>query len=651
MSDHRSFRALVCTATFALVTAASAATPTPAAPATTVHPELWPKTKAPPLVDAATESRITALIAQMSVPEKVGQLIQADISAIKPDDLREYPLGSILAGGDSGPYDDERASPQTWLKLAREFHAVAMEARPGHVQVPVIFGVDGVHGHNNVVGASVFPHNIALGATRDADLVRRIAVATAEEIATTGIDWTFAPAVTVPTDVRWGRTYEGFSSEPDVVARLAAAAVEGLQGAPTLTGRLQAGRVAATAKHFLADGGTTFGEDQGDAHIPESALIARHSPGYVAAINAGVLTVMASYSSWNGTKMHGNGSLMNQVLKGRMGFQGVIVGDYNGHEQVPGCYKDRCAAAINAGIDLIMVPLDWKAFFKHTIESVKSGELPMARLDDAVRRNLRVKFALGMFDSARPFEGRFENFASEAHHALAREAVRKSLVLLKNDGVLPIRSTARVLLSDMSSLAMQTGGWTITWQGSDTRSKDFPKAETISQGLRAAIRAGGGTVTDTVNDPAGKPDVAIVVFGEQPYAEMFGDIKLPFYNQRTGLRAINYIRSMGIPVVTVFLSGRPLWVNQEINASQAFVAGWQPGTEGGGVADLLIGDAKGAPRHDFSGTLSYPWPSSAVLAPFARQGDQLAPAFPVGYGLSYAHGGKVGPLSEDLGGR
>jgi beta-glucosidase len=300
---------------------------------------------------------------------------------------------------------------------------------------------------------------------------------------------------------------------------------------------------------------------------------------------------------------------------------------------------------------MFMAPLTWKVLFKNTVESVRTGEIPMARLDDAVRRILRVKFSLGMFDTARPYEGRLENFGAEAHRALAREAVRKSLVLLKNDDVLPIRASSRVLISDMSNLAIQTGGWTITWQGSDTKNKDFPRAETISQGLRAAIRAGGGSIADTVDDPAGKPDVAIVVFGEQPYAEMFGDIKLPFYNQRTGLREINYMRSKGIPVVTLFLSGRPLWLSQEINASQAFVAGWQPGTEGGGIADVLIGDPKGAPRHDFAGKLPFPWPAAAVLAPFARPGDKLAPAFPVGYGLSYAHGGKVGPLSEDLGGR
>jgi beta-glucosidase len=649
MTEHHALRAIFCTALVALATAASAAGPT----SPVVHPELWPRAKSPPLVDAATEARITALIGQLSLAEKVGQVVQGDISSVKPEDLREYPLGSVLAGGDSGPYGDERATPQVWLKLARDFHAVALETRPGHVPIPVIVGVDAVHGHSNVVGAVIYPHNIALGAAHDPDLVRRIGAATAEEIATTGIDWTFAPTLAVPTDPRWGRTYEGYSSEPDLVRRYSSAAIEGLQGPPGLSGRLQAGRVAATAKHYLGDGGTALGEDQGDTALSEAELIRRHAAGYPGAIEAGALTVMTSYSSWNGTKMHGHQPLLTTILKGRMGFDGFVIGDWNGHGQVPGCNKDRCPAALNAGVDMFMAPLSWKNVFKSTLEAVKSGELPMTRLDDAVRRILRVKFALGMFDAARPYEGRFELFGSDAHRALAREAVRKSLVLLKNDGALPVRASARVLISDMSNMAIQTGGWTITWQGSDTNQKrDFPKAESITQGLRAAILGAGGKIVDGADDlVAEKPDVAIIVFGEQPYAEMFGDIKLPFYNQRTGLREINHLRGLGIPVVTVFLSGRPLWVNQEINASNAFVAGWQPGTEGGGIADLIIGDAKGAPRHDFSGTLSFPWPKAATLEPFRRAGDKLGSAFPIGYGLSYAHGAKVGRLSEDLGGR
>ncbi len=642
---------LACVAAVACVTfTATAAQPV-------VHPELWPKSKSAGLVDPATEAKITALLKQMSVREKVGQVVQTDIGSVKPADLREYPLGSILAGGDSGPDGDERATPQAWLTLAREFHAVALESRPGHLAIPVIFGVDAVHGHSNVVGAVLYPHNIALGAAHDPDLVRRIGAATAEEIAATGIDWTFAPTLAVPADTRWGRTYEGYSSDPDLVRRYAGAAIEGLQGAPSIGGRLQAGRVAATAKHFLGDGGTTLGEDQGNAAMSEAELVRLHAAGYPPAIEAGVFTVMASYSSWNGDRMHGHGPLLTTILKERMGFEGFVIGDWNGHGLVPGCNKDRCPAAFNAGVDMYMAPLTWKVLFNNLLEEVAAGEIPMARLDDAVRRILRVKYKLGMFESARPYEGRFDLFGSNAHRAIAREAVRKSLVLLKNDGVLPIRGSSRVLIADFSNLAMQAGGWTISWQGVDTRKRDFPNAEMINAGIKSALMASGGVasagvVVEGTDDLAvSRPDVVIVIFGETPYAEMFGDVKLPFYNQRTALREINHFKSLGIKVVSVFLSGRPLWVNQEINASDAFVVAWQPGTEGGGVADVLVGDSKGAPRFDFSGTLSFPWPRAAIAAPFARKGDVLTPEFPLGYGLSYARGGKVDRLSEDLGGR
>lgn len=641
-------------AALAIALGALASMPAASAAEATVHPDKWPVAKSAGLVDPATESKISVLLKQMSVEEKVGQVIQTDIGVIEPEDLRRYPLGSILAGGDSGVHGDERAPPSAWLKLAREFRAVSMEARPGHVPIPVLFGIDAVHGHNNVVGAVLFPHNIGLGAARDPELIRRIGQATAEEVAVTGIDWTFAPTLATPRDVRWGRTYEGYSEDPDIVRRYATAMVEGLQGPAGLAGRLQSGRIAATAKHYLADGGTHFGEDEGDAQVSEDELIRIHAQGYPAAINAGVLTVMASYSSWNGLKMHGSQPLLTTILKGRMGFDGFVIGDWNGHGQLPGCNNDRCPAALNAGLDMFMAPGAWKKLYENTLAEVRSGEVPTARLDDAVRRILRVKFKLGMFDTSRPFEGRTEVLASPAHRALAREAVRKSLVLLKNDGVLPIKASARVLVAGPHSwnVGLQSGGWTISWQGTDTTKKDFPQGETIYAGIKAAVEAGGGKMADGSDDfSVDKPDVAIVVFGEKPYAEMFGDIKLPFFNERAALRDLQQFRSLGIPVVAVFLSGRPLWVNPEINLSNAFVAAWLPGSEGGGIADVLIGDAAGKPRSDFTGKLPFPWPQAATLPPYARDGDSTAAQFPLGYGLSYAHGGDVGRLSENLSGR
>jgi beta-glucosidase len=622
----------------------------PAAPA--VHPQRWPAAQSRGIVDPSTEQRIAALLALMSPEEKVGQVILTDISAIEPEDLRRYPLGAVLAGGDSGPDGNERAGAGEWLRLVREFRAVSTESRAGHMPIPVLFGVDAIHGHNNIVGAVLFPHDIGLGAARDPDLVRRIGTATAEQVAATGMDWTFAPTLTVPSDLRWGRSYEGYSEDPAIVRAYAPAIVEGLQGPPELAGKLQAGRIAATAKHFLADGGTNEGIDQGDVSAAEAELIGRHAQGYPAAIDAGVLTVMASFSSWQGQKMHGNHALLTDVLKRQMGFDGFVVGDWNGHAQLPGCAKRHCAAAFNAGVDMFMAASGWRGLYVATLKSVRSGEIPAARLDDAVRRILRVKFRLGLFEAARPYEGRFELLDSAASRSLAREAVRESLVLLKNDGTLPIRASARVLIAGPAAhdLRAQTGGWTVSWQGADTTPADVPQATSIEDGLREAISAGGGIVVDSGENIAiSKPDVAIVVFGEPPYAEGVGDLKLPFYNARLPLSELQRLRRLGVPTVAVFLSGRPLWVNPELNASNAFVAAWLPGSEGAGIADVLVGDAAGRARTDFRGRLPFRWPRSAAAGPFASGDD--ATLFPVGYGLSYAHGGPVPRLEEDLLGR
>jgi beta-glucosidase len=621
-----------------------------------VHAQQWPAARSAGLVDAATEQRIAALLQQLSIEEKVGQVIQADISTIKPDDLRRYPLGSILAGGNSGPYGDERATPATWLRLAREYHAVAIEPRAGHVPIPLMFGIDAVHGHNNVVGAVLYPHNIGLGAARDPELVRRIAAATAEDVAATGIDWTFAPTIAVPQDVRWGRAYEGYAQDPAIVSSYVAAAVEGLQGPAALAGKMQAGHIAATAKHFLGDGGTFDGEDQGDTRASEEELIRIHAPGYVRAIDAGVMTVMASYSSWRGQKMHGNKALLTDVLKGRMGFDGFVVGDWNGHAQLPGCSNIRCPAAFNAGVDMFMAPDGWRQLYENTVAEVRSGEIAGDRLDDAVRRILRVKFRLGLFDAARPYEGRFELLGSAAHRTLAREAVRKSLVLLKNDGVLPIKASARVLVigSAANSIGAQSGGWSISWQGADTSNADFPNGESIYSGIKAAIEAGGGSIlpgSGETTEPSlvdARPDVAVVVYGENPYAEFFGDIKSALHFPTQSLETLRRLRRLGIPVVSVFLSGRPLWTNPEFNASNAFVAAWLPGTEGGGVADILVGDGAGRPRADFAGKLSFPWPVNAAQAAHGAGHPSGPVLFPVGYGLNYAHRGAVRQLPEDF---
>ncbi|MBW8812964.1 MAG: exo 1,3/1,4-beta-D-glucan glucohydrolase [Caulobacterales bacterium] len=628
----------------------------PAGPADAVaHPDLWPAAHSPAAItDPATEQAITELMARMSVEEKVGQTVQADIGSIRPEDLRTYPLGSILAGGNSGPNGDDRAPAPAWVKLAADFRAVSMEARPGHTPIPVIFGVDAVHGHNNIIGATIFPHNVGLGAARDPELVRRIGAATAEEVAATGVDWTFGPTVAVPRDWRWGRSYEGYGEDPEIVRSYAGQMTLGLQGELTPGRPLDPAHVAGSAKHFLGDGATTGGKDQGDAAIPESELIAIHAQGYPPAIDAGVLTVMTSFSSWNGAKHSANRSLITDVLKGRMGFEGFVVDDWNAHGQVAGCSNTDCPQAMIAGLDMYMAPDSWRELYGNLLREVRRGQISMARLDDAVRRILRVKFKLGLFAGPRPLAGQLDRLGTPAHRALAREAVRRSLVLLKNDGVLPLKPSARVLVAGEAAddIGRQSGGWTISWQGTGNTNADFPGGHSIWGGIAAAVKAAGGEAELAPDGRfAHRPDVAIVVFGETPYAEFQGDLPSLEYQpgDKRDLALLKRLRSQGIPVVSVFLSGRPLWTNPEINASNAFVAAWLPGSQGEGVADVLFRRPDGAVAYDFTGRLPVSWPRLAAATPTHRGDAGYAPQFPYGYGLSYAHAAPVAQLDENPG--
>jgi beta-glucosidase len=620
----------------------------------TAHPALWPAAKSQGLVDAQTEAFVDALLAKLTLEEKVGQMIQGDIGSVKPEDLKTYPLGSILAGGSSPPLGAPDRSPiGPWVKSVEAFRDAAAQ-RQGGTQIPLMFGIDSVHGHGNAVGATLFPHNIGLGAARDPELIRKIGAATAQETAASGFDWAFGPTLTVPRDDRWGRTYEGYSEDPLIVRDYAGQMILGLQGAVSQGGVIQQGHVAASAKHFLGDGGTHEGKDQGDTQVSESELIRLHAQGYVPAINAGTMTIMASFNSWNGEKMHGNKSLLTDVLKGKMGFDGFVVGDWNGHGQVAGCTPKNCAQAANAGLDMYMAPDSWKDLYANTLAQAKSGEIPMARVDDAVRRILRVKAKLGLFQQARPLEGKEALMASADHRAIARQAVRESLVLLKNNGVLPVKASANILVagSGADDIGQQAGGWTLSWQGTGNTKADFPNAQSIYSGLKETVEASGGSATLSVDGSFDKkPDVAIVVFGETPYAEGVGDIKTLEYQPgaKTDLALLKKLKAAGVPVVGVFLSGRPLWVNPEINASDAFVAAWLPGSEGGGVADVLIGDKAGKPRTDFHGKLSFSWPKTAGQFTLNRGDKNYAPQFAYGYGLTYASKVRVGTLSEKPG--
>lgn len=618
-----------------------------------VHPAQWPRATWPLPTDSALEQRVAALMAKMTVEQKVGQLIQADLLSVTPDDVRKYHLGAILAGGNSKPDARPLADAAQWKAAADAFSRAAMDTSDGGVAIPLLFGVDAVHGHNGAVGATLFPQNSALGATHDPELIRQIGEITAAEVRATGINWTFAPSLAVPQDARWGRSYEGYSQDPALVAQYAGAMVEGLQGKVGSPQFLDSSHVVATAKHFLADGGTHNGKDQGDAQIGESTLRSIHAAGYPPAIDAGVQSVMASFSSWNGQKMHGNKALLTDVLKERLDFQGFLVGDWNAHGQVPGCSNDDCPVAFNAGMDMLMAPDSWRGLYEHTLAEVRSGAIPMARVDDAVARILRVKIRAGLFEAGLPSTqplaaASSQVLGSAAHRAVARRAVRESLVLLKNNnGVLPIDPRRHVLIAGdaADSISRQSGGWTLNWQGTGLKNENFPGAQSIGAGIVEQVTAAGGAAEMAADGRyTHKPDVAVVVFGEDPYAEFQGDIPNLLYRPGDDhdLTLIHHLRGEGIPVVAVFLSGRPLWVNREINAADAFVAAWLPGSEGGGVADVLLRARDGRVAHDFHGSLSYAWPSSAVVG-------QGAPQFPLGFGLTYADHRNTPPLSEASG--
>jgi len=627
------------------------------AAATDTNP--WPQVAWPLAEDAALEKRITDLMATMTVEEKVGQLVQGDIASITPEDLRKYRLGSILAGGNSDPGGRYDATPAEWLALADAFYDASMDTSQGGKAIPVIFGIDAVHGQSNIVGATLFPHNIGLGAARNPDLLRRIGEITALETRATGMEWTFAPTVAVPQDDRWGRTYEGYSESPEVVASYSVAMVEGLQGKVGTPAFLDGRHVIASVKHFLGDGGTTNGKDQGDTKISEAELVRIHAAGYPPAIAAGAQTAMASFNSVNGEKMHGHKSYLTDALKGRMNFGGFVVGDWNGHGQVKGCTNTDCPATINAGLDMAMASDSWKGFYESTLAAVKAGTITQERLDDAVRRILRVKFRLGLFEAGKPSSravgGQFALLGAPEHRAVARQAVRESLGLLKNQGgVLPLSPKQRILVAGdgANDVGKQAGGWTLNWQGTGTTRKDFPNADSIYEGIAQQAKAAGGEAILAVDGKyTQKPDVAVVVFGENPYAEFQGDLTTLLYKpgDDTDLALIKRLKADGIPVVAVFLSGRPLWMNREINAADAFVAAWLPGSEGAGIADVLLRKADGTVQHDFKGKLSFSWPRTAVQYANNVGQDGYDPLFAFGYGLTYADKGDLAALPEESG--
>ena len=592
----------------------------------------------------AQQQTVASLLASMTLKQKVAQMVQGEIKHVTPDDIRDYGLGSVLNGGGSFPNNDKHASIEDWVALADAYRQASLDTSAGNAGIPLIWGTDAVHGHNNVVGATLFPHNIGLGAANDPELMGKIGRITSREVAATGIDWIFAPTLAVVLDDRWGRTYEGYSDRPEIVTRYAGVIVEALQSEGLI----------ATAKHFVGDGGTYKGIDQGNTRGSLEDILAVHGQGYYTALEAGVTSVMASFNSINGSKIHGDKAILDDLLRGQLGFSGFVISDWNGVGQVPGCTTDSCAQAINAGMDMIMAPEDWKALLFNTIAQVEAGDISLARIDEAVERILSAKVAAGLFEAPLPSVRAaplIADIGSVSHRSIAREAARKSLVLLKNnEGTLPISPAAKILVtgSGADSIEKQTGGWTITWQGTGNPNDVFPGATSIFTGLQQAMADGGGSATLSTDGAfTEQPDLAVVVFGEPPYAEGQGDVDTLAWQQQDprDLRLLQNLQAEGIPVVAILLSGRPLWMNPHLNAADAFVAAWLPGSEGGAIADVLVAAADGSPRHDFAGRLSFDWPNADLNAD-----DRALPVtdllFEYGYGLSYAQPAELGQLSE-----
>ncbi len=580
-------------------------------------------------------------LAAMSLADKVGQMTMAERMWATPEDARAYRLGAVLSGGGSHPGDN---TPADWVAMNDAYWAAMMEGddAPG---VPILFGIDAVHGHNNVRGATIFPHNIGFGAADSEELVASMARVTAREILASGVEWNFAPTLAVVQNCQWGRTYESYGDSPERAARFGEAYVRALQ----------AEGVMGCAKHWVGDGGTLHGIDQGETRLSWADLEATHVAPYYPALQAGVASVMVSFNSWNGTKCHGHRHLITELLKEQLGFEGIVVSDWDGINYLDEDFDTAVALGVNAGLDMFMVPENWRAFIESLVAHVQSGRVDVQRVDDAVRRILQAKWRSGLLAAPRPAERALSNsasFGSAAHRAVAREAVRRSLVLLKNDSdVLPLRPEQRVLVAGRNAhdIGHQCGGWTLSWQGES--GNDAVVGTSIWEAVRAVA---GNAVYDAEGTSAStaEHDVALVVIGERPYAEGFGDIRsgddllvqagsmidglmnpLEPYGRSLELSnlhpedaaTIRRIRDAGVPVVTVLVSGRPLVVNEEFAASEAFVAAWLPGSEGGGVADVLFGDAP------FEGRLPLSWPAQPADSSARSEYDVL---FEAGYGLA-----------------
>ena len=577
------------------------------------------------LSEAEISKKVSELIDSMTLDEKVGQMTQIDQRFLDTiTDLSTYSIGSLLSGGGSHPKVNE---PQAWLDMYNKYQEETLKNRLG---IPLIYGIDAVHGHNNVYGATIFPQNIGLGATNNPELVYKISEATSLEVAATGIDWTFSPCLSSPEDYRWGRTYEGFSSDPALVEKLGKAAVEGYQNALTNSGK----KIVACAKHFIGDGNTEFGTgmnglvDRGNTVLTTDELKEKLLPKYQAAIDANVQTIMASYNSWNGVKCHGSKELLTDILKVEMGFEGFVISDWQGIDEIPGNYKSDIITSINAGVDMVMVSgqgQPYKKFMRLLKENVEEGSISMERIDDAVSRILKVKLRNGLFTNPIVQNDNLQVIGSDDHRNIARQAVRESVVVLKNENLIPISKESKSIVvagRGADNLGMQCGGWTINWQGGQG---DITIGTTILDGIKESV----STETKVIHSKDGTDlgnvsgDLAIVVIGEDPYTEFFGD-KDNLDLLEEDIQTINNLKDKGYKVLVLLISGRPMNIADHLDNWDGFAAIWLPGTEGNGVSDILFGDFQS------TGKLSYPWPLNAEDGANAPENDLL---YNIGFGL------------------
>ena len=579
---------------------------------------------------------IKSMVNGMTLEQKVGQIIMPEINSVTPEEAKRFHFGTILNGGGGFPNQNKDSDIQDWKNLSKNYFDVSTEVNG--IKIPILWGTDAVHGHNNVIGATIFPHNIALGATRNLELIQKIGSAVAKEVASTGIIWTFAPTIAVPQNDLWGRTYEGYSENTQLVTELGRNFILGLQGIDK--NFLDSDHVLATAKHFIGDGGTDRGIDQGNTIVNEDTLKSVHGVPYYAAIDSCALSVMATFNSWNGVKTHGNKYLLIDVLKSQMEFNGFIVGDWNGHGQIPGCEDANCPEAFNAGVDIYMVPQEWEPLYWNTLEQVRNGIITEERLDDAITRILTVKKYLGLFDGRVPHNYKQNYIGVSDHRDLARQAVRESIVLLKNNNSLPMNPSKKFLVvGEMSKyIENQMGGWTITWQGktwegTKISNDDFPNTNSIYESLSNHVEEFGGNIEFSEDGSyTSKPDYVIFVYGETPYAEGEGDINnLNFSkNNKENIQKMKLFQEKGISVISLFISGRPMITDKEIQYSDAFVPIWLPGTAIEGINDVIFSKLDGSINYDFKGRLSFSWPAQDSETPF-----NYSPLFQYGYGLTY----------------